>query len=464
MTWDTFRISARLNFGSAGRHKQSLTVNQIIPYETTLLSSPFVRHLCQNCWNVLYFRVGDERVVATNIWSNIVPYVFINLTLYIPKFVLDWLWSRSLQFNVRCFLPKCSLSFLQSFNTFFHLQTLYKRIPALQISTQHHCKCMPRSATEIFVQLIANCRKCEWEHRSCLSLWRCHPVSQRRPTQRLSEVDPVPTHSRSWQPEISNLDCLILEQDCVRSFNPAKMETGGQSSPRWAGESSKPIPSGNYYCPCSHSMDWLSSWLSQFYWQVSFISLPLTRMAHWWPWASYAKGSWRRSTRSRTGWLYQWKHNVFSLTCNECNNYTLDCNFEWLRRKGREMAAEQKHYLATIVNINDVHWAALVINFEEHEILFGDSYQNPIPSHLRSIVNWWTFYHTGQQFTHSSLAIARQQDSFSCGMLTWNALQHYLLPSTTLMDGCHRSIDHTKMFLRLTKDYCNQVRTSSRVT
>jgi hypothetical protein len=149
---------------------------------------------------------------------------------------------------------------------------------------------------------------------------------------------------------------------------------------------------------------------------------------------------------------------------NKHDNYTLDRNFVWLRRKGRELAAGQKQYLATIININDVHWAALVINFEEHEILFGDSYQNPIPSRLRSIVNWWTLYHTGQQFTHSSLAIARQRDSFSCGMLAWNALQHYLLPSTTLMDGCHPSIDHAKMFLRLTKDYRNQVRTTSRVT
>src|SRR6266545_5957282 len=63
------------------------------------------------------------------------------------------------------------------------------------------------------------------------------------------------------------------------------------------------------------------------------------------------------------------ENTMFSLLLgnafNECDNYTLDHNFEWLQRKGRELAAEQKHYLATIVNINDVHWAVLVINFEE---------------------------------------------------------------------------------------------------
>jgi Ulp1 protease family, C-terminal catalytic domain len=134
--------------------------------------------------------------------------------------------------------------------------------------------------------------------------------------------------------------------------------------------------------------------------------------------------------------------------------YTTRRSYEWMRTRGEELATGQKRFLATIVNQDNVHWTALIFDFETCQILHGDSFQHPICPNLCTVVSWWAHHHTGVDFTHQTLDIASQNDNFSCGMMAWDALQHYLLPhKTMLMDPLHALIDRARVFLRLTKCY-----------
>ena len=128
--------------------------------------------------------------------------------------------------------------------------------------------------------------------------------------------------------------------------------------------------------------------------------------------------------------------------------------YNWIRKHGEELASGTKRYLATIVNKDNVHWTAIILDFKEQTILHGDSFGHSIATHLHEVFSWWIGHHTGKQFTYRTLPIATQHDSFSCGMMAWDALRHHLLPQHhSLMDPQQAMVDRARMFLRLTKHY-----------
>jgi hypothetical protein len=141
---------------------------------------------------------------------------------------------------------------------------------------------------------------------------------------------------------------------------------------------------------------------------------------------------------------------------NDQERYSTERSYGWIRDRGNQLANGSKTYLATIINQNNIHWVALLIDFDEKVIRYGDSTGHPIEQGLKTIFAWWTFYHTGVHFSCSSLVIGIQRDSYSCGMLAWDALRYQLAgpsPSVTRMDPLQPSDERLKMFLRLVKHY-----------
>jgi hypothetical protein len=69
-----------------------------------------------------------------------------------------------------------------------------------------------------------------------------------------------------------------------------------------------------------------------------------------------------------------------------------------------------------------------VLDFRAKTIWYGDSLQWEIEPKLRSVLEWWTEEHGSVRFTYQRLPITHQNDSFSCGLLAWNALAHFFLP------------------------------------
>jgi Ulp1 family protease catalytic subunit len=144
---------------------------------------------------------------------------------------------------------------------------------------------------------------------------------------------------------------------------------------------------------------------------------------------------------------------------NDEERYSTERCYGWIRDRGNQLANGSKTYLATIINQNNTHWVALVIDFDKKVIWYGDSTGHPMEKGLKTIIAWWTFYHTGVHFSYASLVIGIQRDSYSCGMLAWDALWYRLAgpsPSVTQMDPSQPSDERLKMFFRLVKHYDNK--------
>jgi hypothetical protein len=45
-----------------------------------------------------------------------------------------------------------------------------------------------------------------------------------------------------------------------------------------------------------------------------------------------------------------------------------------------------------------------------------------MPETVKKVLEWWTYFHSGEQFTHQRLPVTIQKDSFSCCLLAWDAL------------------------------------------
>lgn len=103
--------------------------------------------------------------------------------------------------------------------------------------------------------------------------------------------------------------------------------------------------------------------------------------------------------------------------------------FARARETGDAMASGLSSCIGFLVNVHGNHWAAVVINFESSTIFYGDSIYKKPPTGFLAALHWWTHHHTGQHFKEESLIITHQQDSFSCGLLSFNALAHHVLPS-----------------------------------
>jgi hypothetical protein len=132
--------------------------------------------------------------------------------------------------------------------------------------------------------------------------------------------------------------------------------------------------------------------------------------------------------------------------------YTTERCYEWLRHRGDELAIGEKRYLSTIANQDNVHWVAIVLDFDQRKILYGDSYEKCISAEHHTIIDWWTEHHVGMCFTIRDLPVRRQVDNFSCGILAWDSLRlHYGL-ATSSMNLCPFECRAT-VFLRLTEYY-----------
>jgi hypothetical protein len=64
----------------------------------------------------------------------------------------------------------------------------------------------------------------------------------------------------------------------------------------------------------------------------------------------------------------------------------------------------------------------VVLDFQKREIWYGDSLRQQMPEIMKEVLEWWTYFHCGKQFTHQSLPVTTQKDSFSCCLLAGDAL------------------------------------------
>ncbi|KAJ7049802.1 hypothetical protein C8F01DRAFT_1001606 [Mycena amicta] len=108
-------------------------------------------------------------------------------------------------------------------------------------------------------------------------------------------------------------------------------------------------------------------------------------------------------------------------------------SFRWLKGTGDGLARDGA-ILVSAVHLgkieNNPHWASVVVDFSSTEtpvrILYGDSFKQPIPFALEDALKWWVSQHTSRAAETGELAVGKQQDGFSCGMLAMNSLEYFV--------------------------------------
>ncbi|TEB26242.1 hypothetical protein FA13DRAFT_1566119, partial [Coprinellus micaceus] len=103
-------------------------------------------------------------------------------------------------------------------------------------------------------------------------------------------------------------------------------------------------------------------------------------------------------------------------------------NMAWVWKMGCSVASKAMEYVCFIANVGRNHWISVVIDATQRQIQIGDSLYATIPLNVVKALQWWTGYHTGEEFSVVDLPIGRQTDSHSCGVFAWNALATRFLP------------------------------------
>ena len=134
--------------------------------------------------------------------------------------------------------------------------------------------------------------------------------------------------------------------------------------------------------------------------------------------------------------------------------YMTHTSYRWLRGRGQAFGTGTHEQLAFIGLVGGNHWVAVVIDFKEGTVYYGDSLGEKISSALRAILDWWIHLHTNGQFNHCGLPITLQQDGYSCGILAWLALVTFLLRGKyPLVDASHVAEERLKILIHMVEKH-----------
>ncbi|KAI0691351.1 hypothetical protein C8T65DRAFT_526915, partial [Cerioporus squamosus] len=124
-----------------------------------------------------------------------------------------------------------------------------------------------------------------------------------------------------------------------------------------------------------------------------------------------------------------WKFLMAAYDKRDRGAYRTDRYFVRPRGLGDALASGRRDVVVMIVNLSNVHWVAVAVDFRKRCILYGDSLDGKPDAHVLAVLEWWTAEHSGgQPFECKLLQITRQPDFHSCGLMSWNAVAHHLLP------------------------------------
>jgi hypothetical protein len=143
--------------------------------------------------------------------------------------------------------------------------------------------------------------------------------------------------------------------------------------------------------------------------------------------------------------------------CRNTGEYEESQHFAWIREIGKALVLGDRDGLGTMANIGGDHWVAIALEFEGSLIWYGDSFGHDAVEEVTSVMDWWTFHHTGRKFGYRKLKISSQKDGFSCGLLGPNALFHFYLPDLyPLIDVAKVDAERAKLLLRVAQRHLDQ--------
>ncbi|KZV86031.1 hypothetical protein EXIGLDRAFT_698751 [Exidia glandulosa HHB12029] len=117
---------------------------------------------------------------------------------------------------------------------------------------------------------------------------------------------------------------------------------------------------------------------------------------------------------------------------------------------GDKLASGHWKSVFYVRNVNGNHWIAICINIPLQQILYADSLGGKFPEEHRIGINMWLAKHGLGPCSLGTMPHAIQDDSYSCGIIAINSIEHNVLhvplwteaqKHTIRVDWLHRIID-----------------------
>ncbi|THU85169.1 hypothetical protein K435DRAFT_686053 [Dendrothele bispora CBS 962.96] len=268
-----------------------------------------------------------------------------------------------------------------------------------------------------------------------------------------AELIPIHEAQRRWMPAVESLRQRQRLETALAGGSGALIDEvyDTLSSLEWSGIiSGFPIQIERHYLSAFFTNEWLSS-------EHEDLLMDLLRGE-----VNDNGSAWRVELPNESGMFipkiklaYQ-KKDIYAESITE---------FRWLHRIASRLVTGTKTLLGTLANVCGNHWVAIVINTEMQTILHGDSLGASIDGELCSVLKWWTYEHFGVNFGVEQMEIARQKDSYSCGLFAWGALEAFFLDDTErLMEDEKMEDCRLKAFLRIMDRHKHQASTHSHMS
>jgi hypothetical protein len=141
----------------------------------------------------------------------------------------------------------------------------------------------------------------------------------------------------------------------------------------------------------------------------------------------------------------------------DTGEYDESNHFARTRSIAQALEAGQRDGFGTMVHINGDHWVAIALDFKNSLIWYGDSFGKAAVEDVTSVINWWTFHHTGREFAYRQMKVSAQKDGFSCGLLGINGLGHFYMPERyPLIDVARVDVERVRVLLRVVQRHLDQ--------
>jgi len=152
--------------------------------------------------------------------------------------------------------------------------------------------------------------------------------------------------------------------------------------------------------------------------------------------------------------------DVLGAYYNGNKTYRTSRRYRALRELAQDLATGIHDMLAMVGNVDGDHWIALMVNFRQHKVYYGDSAGHPINKELRTAYTWWFSEHNEHEFEWVQIDITEQEDGYLCGLLATNALAHVLDPNQfDLMDAKVVDAERVNVLKRVIRQHNEKVRT-----
>ncbi|KAK0237311.1 hypothetical protein EDD85DRAFT_790985 [Armillaria nabsnona] len=91
------------------------------------------------------------------------------------------------------------------------------------------------------------------------------------------------------------------------------------------------------------------------------------------------------------------------------------------------------------------HWTSIVVDASEGRVYYADSFSSPLPAEAVDVLHWWLKRHGFDKFPVMQLPSTKQKDSYSCGILCIDAINHHFLPGLPLISSSECSLGQLEM-------------------